>query len=211
VSPDHGRVERIALDICYPDKSLKYATWGTTWADKTVALIFSQSEMADEQKSQFRGGRMRWTKSAWNFRPTLIRQTVDGLFEPICSVREFKNWIQPNNRDQKCISHVQDRGSVLRANFLISFAGATYVTNLHGKSMLNTSAIVFNRAAMTDLENECFDSQPNAVAIRRQNPSTIKARPEFELLSYDLVPATDVETSGRRVYCGGEGLINEVH
>jgi hypothetical protein len=177
----------LEMNICYPDGRLKCAGWGTLWVDGTAKLIFSESEMDDDQRSCYRGTH-RWSgKSKWKYRPTLVRRTVIGADEAICSVREFPEQAKQSN----CTSPSNDRGRVLRVLFHVSLGGKRGVVELGGESMLNTSVLIINREAMTPSEMTSFDGQPNAVVVRRQISLAAQEQKEFELICCDSVTDTD--------------------
>jgi hypothetical protein len=160
------KITAIALEVCYPDGTLKRVLWGTSWLEDTAALIFRDASMSEQQTRLFspkRSLRRRLRKVTWRDRPTLIRQKVGGgQDEPICSIREFGS----TDSDGECTSSQVDRGALKKLALHVSSDQGVQVAELSAEELQTTAALLLTPTVMTSEEKQALATQPGAVAIR---------------------------------------------
>jgi hypothetical protein len=204
VQADHGKVTKIVADICYPDGSLKSVEWGTTWIAKTTALILIVNSLDAEQKSVYPGKRRFLRKRTWKDRPTLVRQTIKGPDQLICSIRDFAIGGRRDNGSTKCVPYSDSRGALIRMVLNVFYDGRRYAVNLDEQTIKETAALVLPQG-MNSSEKSDYDQTPNSVAVRRLVVSAGNPDGEFALVCRASPIDSLIDNYSTNASCGLRG------
>ena len=203
IPTERSRVTSIALEICYPDGSLKSVRWGTTWVDQTNAIILIANSLRDGQ-SKYSSKRRLFRRPKWEDQATLVRQTINSSDQLICSARDYPASRRPGNEGTTCDPRSTNCGTVIGMVLNISGNGKRYAVEFDEQTLKDTDALIFP-AGMNSSEKREYDETPDCVAVRRLVGATRDSDHQFAMVCHASVIGNSVARFDTNASCGLRG------